>query len=397
MRENLRSSTFTSNRADFKEDRPLSFFRGATWFLLALVVAGFFGGAVRSLLSPRHIAQMVEETLAERQPAFLVSFAEARFSVGQGLKPRFGLEFDRVMVQAKDPQVTASTLFIENLYFPIALPQLLRRKLAFSQMEASEVILNLASGSDRLDAEDFSGNLSSSQLWRELRQFIELRWRQELINTQAILRSIRVDRLLVRGEELGGQWLALNDLQLNVSQQELGGKIRGTLEFSPDWLEGLDRLPVSPFALVLTPEQVDFALWGQWREGRYRLHYQVDLKQLSYQGEMQLLSMPQQPLWNLYRQWGVGGQNWPDVHWQNQWVDCLLRSQGEISEVYKFKEWRSEDCMSSGDFGELSLSRSQIPDIFNSLKSQSSSGAERLPQYPAHSDRTIEAEHWPND
>ncbi len=299
---------------------------------------------------------MVEEVLEARNPPFTVSFASADFSLSRGLTPRFGLEFDRVHIRAKDPAVTRASLFVENLYFPISLSQAIRRKLVFSRMQASEVILDLpavvqAAGDQEVILE----------LWKDFSEFLQLRWRQELINTQKLLRSVSIERLLIRSPDLDGKWLALEDLSLRVSERELGGRIAGGLELSRDWLEGFSELPFSRFELSLSPETLDFWLRGQWREGLYLWQGQLDLVPWSFQTQLELKFVPMQLLWSLRGQFLDGAENrWNSQQWPDQWVSCVITAQGSLVEFLERADFQVQSCSSGGDFGSIAVEPGEI-------------------------------------
>ncbi len=91
---------------------------GWVWLMIGLLLALFFGGAVRALLSERQVRQWVEKKWQAENPPYFLSFESARVVLREGWRPKFGLEVKGISLLPHDPCGRGHKIQIQDLFLP---------------------------------------------------------------------------------------------------------------------------------------------------------------------------------------------------------------------------------------------------------------------------------------
>lgn len=338
-----------------------------------LLVATFFGGAIRAFFSPRQIEVWVSRTLEKENPPLHLRFAEGRLSLSKSGIPRLGLVFDQVHIQPKDYCKLNAELYVQQLYLPIEVLDFLKGKLRFREIEIEGAEMNLGVGNcpsqavaveaqpdlseDKAQAaveplEELEERTPRSEVLSAL-NFFHHRWAQEMKNTTERLEGLRISSLKLHS---GEKPLAeISNIRLDTRSAE---KFTLTASFQVQRFHGLvESFSPTELSLEVDPDVLKFRLSQQIREGRVVAKGEVLLISLLYNLNLDWNYVPTRPLWDLTvrNAWLEDNLNWP----REAWVSGSLQASGGAEE-WKLTRVQLKDGKIEGDLGVIHVPEAEF-------------------------------------
>lgn len=107
--------------------------------VVGVLIATFFGGAVRALLSERQVHQWIDKQISKEDPAFQIDFQSAQVVLSDGWMPKFGLLVKELKVVAKDTCRVPYGLNVKEVFLPGSLSVLWGERLRFGTIRADSL------------------------------------------------------------------------------------------------------------------------------------------------------------------------------------------------------------------------------------------------------------------
>lgn len=299
-------------RLRVKVDKQAVRATGWAWFTIGILLALFFGGAVRALLSEKQVRLWMESTLAREAPPYDVIVERARIRLAEGIWPRLGLEVEGVEVVPKDLCRVPFRLKVGRLFLPVQVGQAVRGNLKFGVIRAQDLRVNRVTESCAKPNENpiptvnpvtvLSPPPSPSVVGSSLQNFIRARWVKELKATERWLEGVEIQNVRVDGLPAPMDWAEILSLKLSLAQTS--AELRATFRPGELWSEALDSPPFS-LHLHLGEESGHGEVSVPLGEGKVVAQAEMDFANLAATGRTSFEFVPVSLVIEALRHWGV--------------------------------------------------------------------------------------------
>jgi len=350
--------------------------RGWKLFLTGILVATFFGGALRLLVSPNQVRFWLEDGISSQGEKLNIEFSEAKILLSQGYLPVFRLHIHDLKISAKETCLTRSTIGIDDVYFPISLFDLFESKFNFGKIEANEIKVHLkpaiceamvkepdgSLGSNLLDRAgqpltESSDQYLKSDLGQQIKLILNDRWDIEIANGRKWFKGLLVKSLKISEESESGSraLVQIHDFQFLLPQKNQNIHIEGSLDFSGAWSKGRSLGKILT-RLEISREKIDLKLNGQIKEGTFELLGGLEVNTSSFLGDIKLKHIPAAPVFEALDEIGLstGG-----LRPERFWISCQGNYRGSLSKL-KQEPISISSCVVEGDVGHISIENLKI-------------------------------------
>ena len=328
---------------------------GWWWFFLALFLASFVGGGVRTLFSPRQLQLQVENQIEKNKPPFHLRFDHIELSLRNGWAPRFGIELFGVEIEAKDLCKWPVDLRVEKLYLPFEVISASRAKLYFKTIQASRVFI--VERTDCIDRENNQPNQREGvelDIFSQATQFIQTRWQKEMAATHRLVRGLDIDSLVYLRN--GQPSLEVNHFNVSFKRPE-EFYIVAEIILTPL----LSSVPeIRPFQIEsrLNQSFLQANLLSRLNEGSFSAQLFVQLSDLQFKLEGQIKDLPLKPIARFFDHVDFGQVSaiWP----RYSWLHGSFEKQGQINKSWQsisleFSDWKFDGDQLNGRLKHLTL------------------------------------------
>jgi hypothetical protein len=292
---------------------------GWAWFFVGLLLALFFGGAVRALLSEEQVRSWIETTLAKEAPPYDVTVGTARIQLADGIFPRLGLEVGRLEIKPKDRCRVPLQVRLEKAFLPVNVREALAGKLKFGTLRAEGLrVLRLerecpdaaaATASKPAAPPDSAATATSAAAkipeWvTDSKKFFNERWVKELRNSQRWLEGLEVRDFRIDGLNEPISWIEITEMQAKVLNNP--DRVKASMSFRPGkaWDTALGGPPLEmdmSFSETAGSLELRIALG----EGRLNAVASVDLSSMEIKCDTELDFVPAAQVTAALRRWKV--------------------------------------------------------------------------------------------
>ncbi|MGE0762176.1 MAG: hypothetical protein AB7N80_02745 [Bdellovibrionales bacterium] len=340
---------------------------GWAWLMIGLLMALFFGGAVRALLSERQVRQWIERTWTQENPPYNLSFSSARVELSDGWRPHFGLRVLDLELTPKDPCQRGYKMQVDDLFLPGPIAVLWGGTLRFGQIVAQRVNVEkmAACAAAALPTPVVSGvvrevatapgegdnNTALNERRAAAEKFLRERWALELENTSQWLSGVRLLDVRVTGLGATFDQLKLHQVDLNFAKD--GSAADLTVAFGFEGL--LDEALAGNQARLqahASASKADLRLHVPVREGRVTVNAAADLSTLNYIGEFNLDFVPATSLVEILKQLDVITD---PISLKRSWLAGQGRWQGRLLVPQPVSLIYADHLKLSGDAGSVQV------------------------------------------
>lgn len=323
--------------------------RGWFYVIVGLLISSFLGGAIHVFFSPERVRHFVETKLSEKQPKFNIEFKSARLQLADNWWPTIAVELEGIAVRAKDPCITNSSIYIDQLVIPIQMSMLFSIKKKYGHVRAGQLRFFVRPATCTVKKHDVSSDNKNRDDFASLENFFQNRWSKEVINTTRYLDELSIDSLeILRDDQALSPALASN-----VNMRFLADKGESTISFAiligKPWVGEVELGPVKVSAQV-GADFVTLKGKGNLKEGQFQIfsEWAVDRGDISLKVFSQ--DLPTQNVLNLMHHWGIVPELNPTL--KNQWLSCDITMQGSIRNFLNLPI-DLHQCRLYGDLGEM--------------------------------------------
>jgi hypothetical protein len=328
-------------------------------FLVGVLISSFFGGALKAFMSPTQLASWVEKELYKQDPKFTLSFDEIKFQLSDGAIPRFGFYTKGLSLSSKDPCTFRSKLYVEEVYFPLKIENLLKGKVSFSDIIANKVDLIYSDPicNSTLDNQEQLLNpeqIQNSQKDRydiglnNLREFADNRFLKDLINSRRWFNTLNFTEFNIYHTEKTNFKMVVNKFKLDVISVKENVSLQGEVTFDTEFLNLKKFKPLS-FDILISNKELIFGSKGKFQEGSLEIHGELNFNSEDYFLEIKTSSFP---IAEVLKSFEDPDSELSKMRTRFIWLDCIAKAQGKVSEITKL-QINSDMCVVKSHTGQL--------------------------------------------
>lgn len=331
---------------------------GFALFVVGLIVAGFFGGAFRTLLSSQQIQSRILQQLEASLPEFSLRMDAAKVSLARGIWP--GLTIDVPRLEMTKPATCGdpvSSIRLENIRIPIGTWSVLRRKprIATARIAGGTILLDFsgcekkqtarsATSPQPLPSESSNTAVTSPRI-NGLREILK----KALGSLREKMDGLAIQSLKVQGA--AGWTATLKSLNFNVADTDtLSTRVSVDKGFKHGHLSQTFQVH-----LKIAGDQLDWRVETRLKEGVVHWSGVGDLISKSVRQELRLDQVPVRDMLNdLY----VGGLLPSEAQPRLLWLTCELDHEGVWPE-WKTLPIKITNCRLEGEGGQIIIAKQE--------------------------------------
>lgn len=341
---------------------------GIVVFTVGVLIATFFGGAVRTLVSPQAIQVYIDQQILERKPKFDLVFQQARLSLAKGWWPRIGLEMMGMVIVAHDRCQSPVQLEVDQVYIPVDLWSFAQGELRFLDIEFGNVrIIKQEKQCTSGPNESIVGvpepsvkpaeppALAASGDFEKIQKFINTRLEKEMINTKRWMQGLRAESLtfVSFGERLQSHVFKNVALVTRGSEQP----IELSFAYTPD-AEVVYHQPLQDVRvrLELQPDVLKFQGQSGYKEGSLVFSGEWSLQNAQILAKSQIKNVPVVEIFQGFSKRNI----LPHVVANRPiWLTCEQTFSGDLTRWQEI-ELKIKDCLISGEAGLIKLPQATL-------------------------------------
>lgn len=289
---------------------------GWAWFIIAILMALFFGGAVRALLSERQVRSWINKTLAREAPPYDIKIGDARILLADGIFPRLGLQISDVEVKPKDRCKVPIQVRIKKFFLPVNVREAIAGKLKFGRLKAEGLrVLRVESECPKapVQAEIKTESAvpfpttTTSELpkWvTDSKIFFAERWERELAGSQQWLEGIDLSDLRIDGLNEPMAWIEIGEMQGTLKKNPDRIDVEMTLRPGKGWESALGGPPLQ-LKMQLQKATADLNVNVPVGEGQLHANVQIQLSSMNAKGGAVFDFVPASQIATALRRWKV--------------------------------------------------------------------------------------------
>lgn len=361
--------------------------RGTVLFVIGILVALFFGGAIRTSLSPQQVESYIRQQVEKRKPKFEVSFSRAQLTLSRGWVPRLGLQLNDLQLKSNNSCLNPVDLTVDEVYIPVHIFRFLKGEIQFLDIEFGHIdIVGLARPSDclspktaeatgaldgntsQIKALELAGKDQTEAAGRRLPEkhsfdgfmerfnsFVNTRWSKELANTRKWLTGVSADQITFRFGSIREQAHVIREFIFHAGQK--GEFVEASFYYSPD-AELIYHQPLQDIRIHLEVDEdlMRMNATSGYKEGRWTASGELLLDSNHFQLRSDLKTVPVAEIFHGFSRKGV----LPDVKGSRPiWLTCNKSLKGSLLD-WSQAELEVNNCLISGELGSIRLSKSSL-------------------------------------
>lgn len=338
--------------------------------VVGVLVATFFGGGVRALLSERQIHQWIDKQISKENPAFQLEFQAAQVVLSDGWIPKFGLLVKDLNITAKDSCKVPYRLNVKEVFLPSTLSVLWGERLRFGTIRAEALSIEAVTV-DCPVLESPNGNQNGSKSARPsnsnevedlpmdskihgtspLKKYFAERWAIDLNSLSRWIEGFSFNDVHISGLKGPVSKVEIPQIQFDVDDKQTSSVLMVAVRLPEEFEQTLGTKPIE-FEFHLKPEQIEILAKGALREGRVQIKSRTNLAELTHDGQIELSFLAADQVIELLRKWNVVTD---PIEIKRNWLSGEIRWQGEW-EVQKLRQIEILKLKLAGEGGEVRLS-----------------------------------------
>ncbi len=346
--------------------------RGTVLFVIGILIALFFGGAVRTFLSPHQVENYIRQQVEDRKPKFDVEFSRAQLTLSRGWVPRLGLQLNDLQLKTNNRCLNPIHLTVDEVYIPVHIFRFLDGEIQFLQIEFGNIdIVGLTKPETclkrgnviiepvlpRREVVTLSGIEKNSfdDFMEKFNSFVNNRWSKELENTRKWLTGVSAEKITFRLDSAKGQAHVIRDFHFDAGHE--GASVNVNFVYSPDQ-ELIYYQPLQDIQVHLEVDEDLMRLNARsgYKEGRWVASGELLLDSNQFQLRSDLKTVPVAEVFHGFSKKGV----LPDVHGSRPiWLTCNKSLKGSLLD-WSNAELEVNECLISGELGSIRLSKSSL-------------------------------------
>ena len=354
--------------------------RGTVLFVIGLLIALFFGGAIRTFLSPQQVEAYIRQQVELRKPKFDVEFSKAQLTLSRGWVPRLGLQLNDLQLTSNNLCLNPINLNVNEVYIPVHVFRFLDGEIQFLHIEFGNIeVVGLekpescarqvavdAEGvgekkqEDEVTVESPPQNIATARnafdgFMERFNSFVNTRWSKELENTRKWLTGVSAEQMTFRFGSTREQAHQIRNFYFDAGSR--GEFVKASFIYSPD----SDVIYHQPLQEIRVQLEVDEGLMrisadSGYKEGRWNASGELLLESNQFQLRSDLKNIPVAEIFHGFSKKGI----LPDVKGSRPiWLTCSKSLKGSLL------EWEESDlmvnqCLITGELGSIRLSKSSL-------------------------------------
>ncbi len=351
---------------------------GVVVFILGLLLASFFGGAVRTLVSPQQVQLYIQRQVEARKPKFDLNFQKAELTLARGWWPRMGLQLSGLQLTSQDLCRSPIRFEVDQVYVPLDLWRFAQGQLKFLNIEFGHVRLvkqvsecpttgapvEMASIPPKSTITKEIGETSFLEIesrtsfdleLEKAQNFINTRWEKELANTKQWLKGVTAESLtfVSFGQRLQSHVFKNVRLQVRGERDPLALEFEYTPDSEVVYHQPLHDLRVM---LELDREALQFEGRSGYKEGLLQFSGQWSLQSGEFQARSFIKNVPVAEIFQGFSKRNI----LPHVEPHRPiWFSCEQKLTGVLKK-WAESELQLNNCLISGELGMIRLSHAEL-------------------------------------
>lgn len=326
--------------------------RSWLYVLVAFMMSSFFGGALRVFFSPDRVRQFVEGVVTDKQPKFHIDFEGARLRFENHWMPTFAVELRGIQIQAKDPCITNSTLYLDQILIPLDLLALFKNQVKFGQVEAGAVrYFHRPSTCSQEQAPR-----ESNDGFAPFENFFQKRWSKEVVNTTKLLKVFTVSQFEVLYDNENLAPMIIEDFEMSFWPDRGESRASFYVRMGEPWV---GTAPIGRIAIDtrIASDEVEVIGRGNLKEGQLQLKGNWAVDRGDVQLHLAAQDLPLMGALDLAHHWKYFSSLNPKI--KNQWATCDVTMAGPLRN-FALLPVQMHQCRLYGDLGDIRLKTQKI-------------------------------------
>lgn len=355
--------------------------RGTVLFVIGILISLFFGGGIRTFLSPQQVENYIRKQVELRKPKFDVEFSQAQLTLSRGWVPRLGLQLNNLKLTSNNICLNPVNLSVDEVYIPVHVFRFLDGAIQFLKIEFGNIdvvglekpgncqALKLESPDKEVVSQDakqdsivpetetktMASNRPFDRFMERFNSFINNRWSKELENTRKWLTGISAEKITFRFGADSVKKHIIRDFEFDAGKK--GTFVEASFYYSPD-SEVIYHQPLHDIRVNVEVDEGLMRVNGSsgYKEGRWNFSGELLLESNQFQLRSELKTVPVAEVFQGFSRSGI----LPNVKGSRPiWLSCQKNLKGSLIDWTEAKLEVSE-CVVSGELGAIRLSKSTL-------------------------------------
>ena len=322
---------------------------GLTWSFLAIMLALFFGLAFRSTFSSEKISVLIQAAAKNIHPDLKVSFESAYLSLSDGLFPELAVVVENIDLSSANECWMQPKIKVDELRLPLELTELLRGRVRLATVDVGHVEVLFRSNYKSCARQPASESKPEVDSKSDSQSPATSRNLDVQVTRTHPVENVFIRSLHMEFSNNPSLQFEFNRWRIKTDAEQKHFESEGSF-----WLPLENSKGSSPRAELRLDFQSDTNLLnvemnGFWREGRFSLQSQTDLKTQKTNALVDADHLPLTQVLGLLEKQGLVQQ---EFNGRQAWVSAKLKTDGEQI-LNGQAHLKIEELKIEGDLGEL--------------------------------------------
>lgn len=322
--------------------------KGFAWFVVGLVLATFFGGAIRTILTSDRVHQRIISELRNRYPQHQFQIEKTEVLLSRGLWPGLGLRLKNLTFRQDVCGKLSFNLEVPQAVLPVNIFSLFKGKVRLGRIELSDgrIHFNYRPCPDEQEASKANGRTAPPR--KPMISAPSLDWERASRN----LDGLELHNFSLTYERNVTWKILVHSMSVDVDD-DLSAK--GLLEIQ----KSLPTGTLSHFVDLDASGDNRVLEWGvrsEFKEGTFKLKGSLDLNSQLMELQVKARQLPMKDIASELHQMGFASK---DVRLRAAWLSCELDWNGLFSKPLDMP-LTVRECKIEGSYGRVELDEAEV-------------------------------------